>query len=106
MISTEENYRALLDKLIRFREETAELRASMKLSIESSELRPNQRESLRAKVKVLGAQLSRIDFMLARNRREIDRFGLQWPATGISALASAIKERARFTAAVRPEVKP
>lgn len=83
MISTEENYRALLDKLIRFREETAELRGSMKLSIDSGDMRPNQRESLRAKVKVLGAQLSRLDFMLARNRREIDRFGLKWPATEV-----------------------
>lgn len=78
MIELEQNYRALLEKLIRFRDETAELRLALKQRVDTDQtLRPGQRLALRAKVKVLGGQLSRLDFMLARNRREIAAFGLK-----------------------------
>jgi hypothetical protein len=86
MVPLEQNYRQLLEKLIRLRDQSAAVRDSMKQKLERPDLRFGQQLALRAKIKVLGRQVADLDYLLARNRREIAAFGLQPPGTPHSVL--------------------
>lgn len=72
----EEQYRALLEKLLKHRAKTAGIRESYQRAAENAELPHGVRMGSRSKAKVLGAQLQALDFILARNKREIAAFGL------------------------------
>lgn len=88
MVDTEEQYRALLDKLIRLRNTTAGYRDSYALRAQDMQMPPRIRSGCGAKARVLSTQIAQLDFILSKNRKQIEAFGLVMPAPATTASTS------------------
>lgn len=80
MPTMEESYRLLLEKLIRFRAETASYRESYIAAAADERLHLGNRRASWHKAKALGSQLAGLDFILGRNKRQAVELGLDIPA--------------------------